>query len=129
MTALWYNSDIACKAKTNRQKEKELILQINSFAQGITNLVIAYHAKRFFVKRGTDNSMEKTPDVASKDGVITLQDVLHWIVDNCDNTDAMEKINRASFPFTSRYEKHTNAKKPNKGYTPTINDLDLGSDW
>ena len=35
---------------------------------------------------------------------ITLQDVLYWIMDNSDDEEAMNKVNRASFVFTSKYK-------------------------
>lgn len=68
---VWYNAVIARKAKTNRQKEKELILQINSLAQGVTNLVTSYHAKPLFVKKGSDTHMENTPDMV----LVKLRDI------------------------------------------------------
>lgn len=37
---------------------------------------------------------------------ITLKDILYWIIDNSDDTDAMEKINKTTFPFTERYAKY-----------------------
>jgi hypothetical protein len=30
---------------------------------------------------------------------ITLKDILYWIIDNSDDTDAMEKINKTTFPY------------------------------
>lgn len=35
---------------------------------------------------------------------ITLEDILYWIVINSDNTEAIDKINKATFPFTTRYK-------------------------
>ena len=37
------------------------------------------------------------------DREITLDDVIAFIVKNCDNTEYMDKINRTSFPFTAKY--------------------------
>lgn len=39
---------------------------------------------------------------------IDLQDVLVWIMANCEDTEAMDKINKATFPFSSSY---SNRKK------------------
>lgn len=33
----------------------------------------------------------------------SVHDILHWVMDNSDDTEAMDKINRATFPFTSKY--------------------------
>ena len=37
------------------------------------------------------------------DREITIDDVIAFIVKNCDNTEYMDKINRTSFPFTAKY--------------------------
>lgn len=34
---------------------------------------------------------------------ITLDDVIEFIIRNCDDREAMDKISRTSFPFTSKY--------------------------
>ena len=34
---------------------------------------------------------------------ITLDDVIEFIIRNCDNTEYMDKISRTSFPFTTKY--------------------------
>lgn len=43
------------------------------------------------------------PSADPKD-YITLQDILYWIMDNSDDEEAMTKINRSSYIFTSRYK-------------------------
>ena len=60
---------------------------------------------------------------------IILKDILYWIVDNCDDTDAMEKINKATFPFTSRYAKYAKSTKPIEPKLPSVDieDIDLSS--
>lgn len=35
---------------------------------------------------------------------ITVEDVISFIVQNSDETERMDKINRITFPFTSKYE-------------------------
>lgn len=42
--------------------------------------------------------MEKVKD-------ITLDEILFWIVKNSDDTEAIDKINKASFPYIARYAK------------------------
>lgn len=39
---------------------------------------------------------------------ITIEDVFLFIVQNSDNMELMDKINKATFPFTSKYEKYSN---------------------
>ncbi len=34
---------------------------------------------------------------------ITIDDVIEFIIKNCDNTELMDKINKTSFPFTTKY--------------------------
>lgn len=38
---------------------------------------------------------------------ITIDDILLFIVQNSDNTEVMDKINKATFPFTSKYANYT----------------------
>lgn len=35
---------------------------------------------------------------------IELKDILYWIVLNSDDTEAIDKINKTTFPFTTRYK-------------------------
>lgn len=35
---------------------------------------------------------------------ITLEDILYWIVINSDNVEAIDKINKTTFPFTTSYK-------------------------
>jgi hypothetical protein len=43
---------------------------------------------------------------------INLKSILYWIMDNQDDTEAMDKINKSTFVFTSKYTdwKKTNLK-------------------
>lgn len=41
---------------------------------------------------------------------ISLKEILYWIVDNQEDTNSMDKINRTTFSFTSKYK---NWKKEN----------------
>jgi hypothetical protein len=34
---------------------------------------------------------------------ITIQDILVWVMQNSDDIQAMDKINKATFPFSSAY--------------------------
>lgn len=34
---------------------------------------------------------------------ITIDDVIEFIIKNCDDTELMDKINKTSFPFTTKY--------------------------
>jgi hypothetical protein len=45
-----------------------------------------------------------------KEKPITIKTVLHWIVDNQNETDLMDMVNRTSFPFTSHFKKHYEKK-------------------
>lgn len=51
-----------------------------------------------------------------KNEEITLNDVLVWIIENGDKTDLMDKINKTTFPFTSKYGDRAKKQKD-------------GSDW
>lgn len=56
---------------------------------------------------------EQTPHGADNKPYPTLStaQVLYWIADHSDDQEAMEKINKATFPFTSKYQSF---KKPGK---------------
>jgi hypothetical protein len=41
---------------------------------------------------------------------LTKKDIMRWIVDHCDDQDAMDGVQKVVFPFSSRF-----SKKP--GYT------------
>lgn len=36
---------------------------------------------------------------------LTIDEVLFWIIKNSDDTDVMDKINKMTFQFTSKYSK------------------------
>ena len=42
---------------------------------------------------------------------ITIKDVMEFIFTNCNNTEMMDKINRITFPFTSKFEKYSATKE------------------
>ena len=46
---------------------------------------------------------------------ITIDDVIEFIIRNCDDREAMDKISRTSFPFTTKYLKN-NQIRPKKYY-------------
>lgn len=35
---------------------------------------------------------------------IDLKDVIEYIINHCDDKEAMDKINKITFPFTTRYD-------------------------
>lgn len=47
---------------------------------------------------------------------LTRDDVIKFILYNSDNTEMMDKINKISYPFTSRYDNVEN-KKSSKSAT------------
>ena len=52
---------------------------------------------------------------------ITIDDVIEFIIRNCDNTELMDKINKTSFPFTTKYLNSNNWKTtPDTTTTITI---------
>lgn len=46
---------------------------------------------------------------------ITLDDVIEFIIRNCDDREAMDKISRTSFPFTTKYLENQTVK-PKRPY-------------
>jgi len=42
---------------------------------------------------------------------MNLKDIIHWIVENNEDTEAMNKINKTTFPFTSKYLKYQEDKE------------------
>lgn len=42
---------------------------------------------------------------------ITIDDVIEFIIRNCDNREAMDKISKTSFPFTTKYLEGNKWKK------------------
>ena len=48
---------------------------------------------------------------------ITIDDVIEFIIRHCDDTELMDKINKTSFPFTTKY---LNSNKRNSTSTTTI---------
>lgn len=51
---------------------------------------------------------------------ITIDDVIEFIIKNCDNTELMDKISRVSFPFSSKYlngDKKRKEREQHYGYS------------
>lgn len=42
---------------------------------------------------------------------LTIKEVLWWILENCEDTNAMDKINKSTFPYTSKYAKYVQPPK------------------
>lgn len=47
---------------------------------------------------------------------ITLDDVIEFIIRNCDDREAMDKISRTSFPFTTKYLENQTVKPTKRPY-------------
>lgn len=45
---------------------------------------------------------------------ISKQQVLSWIVAHADDTELMDKLNKLTFPFTSKYKRATDGYLNNK---------------
>ncbi|MBO7716655.1 MAG: hypothetical protein J6S85_24025 [Methanobrevibacter sp.] len=41
----------------------------------------------------------------------TIEDVIEFIIKNSDNTERMDRINKITFPFTSKYNSRFPKKK------------------
>jgi len=39
---------------------------------------------------------------------LTMDDVVRWIMQNSDNEEVMDKVNRLTFTFTPKYKKYSN---------------------
>lgn len=50
---------------------------------------------------------------------ITLDDVIEFIIRNCDDREAMDKISRTSFPFTTKYLENQTVKPRRPYYDKT----------
>ena len=52
---------------------------------------------------------------------ITLDDVIEFIIRNCDDRKAMDKISKISFPFTTKYlERNEDKFSSTITLTPTV---------
>lgn len=40
-----------------------------------------------------------------KNNKLTIADILAWVFENREDMDAMDSINKMTFPFTTRYDK------------------------
>lgn len=47
---------------------------------------------------------------------LTWEDVVNFIVQNSDNEEMMDKLNKITYPFTSRYKDNYKLNKPVKHY-------------
>lgn len=60
---------------------------------------------------------------------ITIDDVIEFIIKNSDKTERMDKINKITFPFTSKYERFSRKNEDKEiriwgsGYQPSYDDL------
>lgn len=48
---------------------------------------------------------------------ITFEDVVAFIIQNADNTEMMDKLNRMTFAFTSKFKKVEKYEKDELGFT------------
>jgi len=59
----------------------------------------------------------------------TIEDVIEFIIKNSDNTERMDRINKITFPFTSKYNNKFATKKKEtiwiwgSGYQPSYEDM------
>lgn len=53
---------------------------------------------------------------------ITIDDIIEFIIKNCDDTELMDKINKTSFPFTTKYLNSNKWKKETtqRGYSYNV---------
>lgn len=56
---------------------------------------------------------------------ITINEVMDFIFSNCNETELMDKINKITFPFTSKYDRFYNRKDVRIwwNYQPSYDDL------
>lgn len=60
---------------------------------------------------------------------ITIDDVIEFIIKNSENRERMDKINKITFPFTSKYENFSSKKSKKdiriggSGYQPSYEDM------
>lgn len=60
---------------------------------------------------------------------ITIDDVIEFIIKNSEETERMDKINKITFPFTSKYERYINKKTKDtiriwwSWYQPSYDDM------
>ena len=60
---------------------------------------------------------------------ITINNVMEFIFQNCNDTEMMDKINRITFPFTSKFDNYTTRNSSKRrikvwwGYQPSYEDL------
>ena len=55
---------------------------------------------------------------------ITIDDVIEFIIKNCDDREAMDKISRTSFPFTTKYLENQTVKPKKYYFDKTRKDTD-----
>lgn len=57
---------------------------------------------------------------------ITINEVMDFIISHCNEMELMDKINKITFPFTSKYDKFYSKKEIKiwgNGYQPSYEDL------
>lgn len=56
---------------------------------------------------------------------ITIEDVMMFIIHNSENTEIMDKINKTTFPFTSKYLRFSKTQTgPGPFYKNDVIDMD-----
>ena len=51
---------------------------------------------------------------------ITIDDVIEFIIKNCDDRELMDKISRTSFPFTTKYLNGNKRREEKESSTITL---------
>ena len=57
-----------------------------------------------------------------KTKMTTIDDVIEFIIKNSDNTQRMDRINKITFPFTSKYDSKFTKKKAS-------DEIRIGGSW
>ena len=60
---------------------------------------------------------------------ITLDDVIEFIIRNCDDRAAMDKISKTSFPFTTKYLNNNKEKERQTQWGYGYNIPNLPTNW
>jgi len=55
---------------------------------------------------------------------MTLKEIMHWITENVDDVEAMDKINKMTFPFTTKYSNFVGERKYEEKYEEEDEDND-----
>lgn len=57
---------------------------------------------------------------------ISIRDVLRWIVENCDDKEAMTKISTMAYPFSSKFQERYPDRVPFRDEDDAGNEKDGG---